>query len=465
MYRVFTVGFNCLCFCLDHNLYLIYPQIQEEMDRCLQGEFGRSEKGQPRLEKNSEVQPDNAGYKDSQKEPDKKTLLKPEVSLPLYLREPLCAHSGDALNGYSHSAPNSPLNRRSTDQMKFNSSSDDEREDFVDDEDASDKNGDEDNDTSGSSNSDVITIRLHPPSPKVKCSNLGKSHISTSSGSAINSTAKNNAQHGSPNNSVSNSCPTVQYFLKTEHVNDLANFNYNKNKTISRTNATTNAASLQSLSPGGSPLPEVVISSEGEITLEETDDTLDDSPKHQRIKLRRPRKLQSNKYKFGKRQQSTRGSDANGLNNAKYKRPSFRNTFRIHRGKGPVKHILSKKTASNEKKASKVLGIIFLVFVVLWTPFFAVNVLNATCASCMKDVTKEMMSLFLWMGYIASLANPIIYTMFNTAFRRTFVKILTCKIQRTCRTKGSDAHYMSYTTMLVSERRNTVTVVLRDESK
>ncbi|CAG5128537.1 unnamed protein product [Candidula unifasciata] len=225
-----------------------------------------------------------------------------------------------------------------------------------------------------------------------------------------------------------------------------------------------NGTSPHNLSPAGCPLPELVISSEGEMTLDETDDTLDDSSGHQQIKLRRPRQLQTPKYKIPKNNPPPK-SELYGQKYVKSKRPSFRNTFRIHKGKATVKHILSKKTATNEKKASKVLGIIFLVFVVLWTPFFAVNILNAMCESCMRNLTKEVMSLFLWMGYVASLANPIIYTMFNTAFRRTFIKILTCKIQRTFWSKSSDTHYMSYTTMLASERRNTMTVVLRDESK
>ncbi|XP_076453480.1 uncharacterized protein LOC143288739 [Babylonia areolata] len=140
----------------------------------------------------------------------------------------------------------------------------------------------------------------------------------------------------------------------------------------------------------------------------------------------------------------------------------FRNTLRASRG--PMfKHLLSKKTASNERKASKVLGIIFLVFVTLWTPFFIVNILSVTCQRCMEGLTKDMMSIFVWMGYVASLANPIIYTMFNTAFRRTFIRILTCRLTRnTRRMKFSDfpTYPSMTTTMMPSERRGTMTVLL-----
>ena len=89
--------------------------------------------------------------------------------------------------------------------------------------------------------------------------------------------------------------------------------------------------------------------------------------------------------------------------------------------------IMSKRTASNEKKASKVLGIIFIVFVVLWTPFFLVNIMLSLCSDCHSLVSPALMTAFTWLGWLSSLGNPIIYTMFNTAFRDTFYRILTCK--------------------------------------
>jgi uncharacterized membrane protein len=129
-----------------------------------------------------------------------------------------------------------------------------------------------------------------------------------------------------------------------------------------------------------------------------------------------------------------------------------------------AKHAMSRKATSNEKKASKVLGIIFGVFVILWTPFFFVNILSGFCGACMAYVTPELMSVFLWMGYVASLANPIIYTMFNTAFRRAFIRILKCHL---C-TKGhirSDIYANSFPTShnITNDRRNTVTVLIKDE--
>ncbi len=94
------------------------------------------------------------------------------------------------------------------------------------------------------------------------------------------------------------------------------------------------------------------------------------------------------------------------------------------------KQSIPKRTASNERKASKVLGIIFAVFVALWTPFFIVNMLSAVCLPCVADVTPPVMVAITWFGYLSSFTNPIIYTMFNTAFRRAFHRILTCGYRR-----------------------------------
>ncbi|KAK6195881.1 hypothetical protein SNE40_001217 [Patella caerulea] len=149
-------------------------------------------------------------------------------------------------------------------------------------------------------------------------------------------------------------------------------------------------------------------------------------------------------------------------NGSKFK-ARFRATIKA-KTRPVIRHLLSKKAATNERKASKVLGIIFIVFVILWSPFFIVNILSVTCRMCMSDVTAKLMSVILWMGYAASLANPIIYTMFNTAFRRTFIKILTCKIQRR-RSKYADTALHSYTTMMQTERRNTMTVLIKDDSR
>lgn len=86
--------------------------------------------------------------------------------------------------------------------------------------------------------------------------------------------------------------------------------------------------------------------------------------------------------------------------------------------------------ATKERKASKVLGIIFAVFLLLWTPFFVVNILSVVCGSCLDALGATVMSSLVWLGYSSSLANPIVYTMFSTSFRTVFYRIVTCRVCR-----------------------------------
>ncbi len=84
--------------------------------------------------------------------------------------------------------------------------------------------------------------------------------------------------------------------------------------------------------------------------------------------------------------------------------------------------------ANNERKAVKVLIIIFVIFVALWTPFFVVNTLSVFCPDSCKPIFS-FMGLFTWLGYISSSVNPIIYTVFNKSFRQTFIALLRCRTE------------------------------------
>jgi len=88
----------------------------------------------------------------------------------------------------------------------------------------------------------------------------------------------------------------------------------------------------------------------------------------------------------------------------------------------------TRRRRPNEKKASNVLSIIVTVFVITWTPFFTMNIVSVICPSCtMSMMMSHAAASFVWFGFMSSLANPIICTMFSTSFRTVFYKILTCK--------------------------------------
>ena len=82
-------------------------------------------------------------------------------------------------------------------------------------------------------------------------------------------------------------------------------------------------------------------------------------------------------------------------------------------------------TVKTERKAVKVLGTMFAIFVLSWGPFFSLNFAMGVCESCNIDVA--LFKVFLWLGYVSSTLNPIIYTIFNKTFKRTFIRILQCK--------------------------------------
>lgn len=79
---------------------------------------------------------------------------------------------------------------------------------------------------------------------------------------------------------------------------------------------------------------------------------------------------------------------------------------------------------NREKRFTFVLAVVIGVFVICWFPFFFTYMLMTLCMSCF--VPPNLFKFFFWFGYCNSALNPIIYTIFNNDFRRSFKKIL-CK--------------------------------------
>uniref|UniRef100_A0A2K6LFZ0 5-hydroxytryptamine receptor 2C n=1 Tax=Rhinopithecus bieti TaxID=61621 RepID=A0A2K6LFZ0_RHIBE len=62
---------------------------------------------------------------------------------------------------------------------------------------------------------------------------------------------------------------------------------------------------------------------------------------------------------------------------------------------------------NNERKASKVLGIVFF-------------------KSCNQKLMEKLLNVFVWIGYVCSGINPLVYTLFNKIYRRAFSNYLRC---------------------------------------
>ncbi|KAL1498088.1 hypothetical protein ABEB36_008943 [Hypothenemus hampei] len=72
-----------------------------------------------------------------------------------------------------------------------------------------------------------------------------------------------------------------------------------------------------------------------------------------------------------------------------------------------------------EKRATLILGLIMGSFIACWLPFFFMYILRLVC-----KIPPIWFSFAFWLGYMNSVLNPVIYTIFNKDFRRAFRRIL-----------------------------------------
>ncbi|XP_077204186.1 5-hydroxytryptamine receptor 2B [Paroedura picta] len=97
----------------------------------------------------------------------------------------------------------------------------------------------------------------------------------------------------------------------------------------------------------------------------------------------------------------------------------------------------SVQTITNEQRASKVLGIVFFLFLVMWCPFFITNITSVLCKSaCSEGFIQRLMEIFVWIGYVSSGVNPLVYTLFNKTFREAFGRYMTCNYRTSLPVRG-----------------------------
>ncbi|XP_048458925.1 5-hydroxytryptamine receptor 1F [Rhincodon typus] len=86
----------------------------------------------------------------------------------------------------------------------------------------------------------------------------------------------------------------------------------------------------------------------------------------------------------------------------------------------------NKISGTRERKAATTLGLILGAFVICWLPFFLKELIVNVCESCY--ISPEMTDFLTWLGYLNSLINPLIYTIFNEDFKKAFQKLVRCKM-------------------------------------
>lgn len=83
----------------------------------------------------------------------------------------------------------------------------------------------------------------------------------------------------------------------------------------------------------------------------------------------------------------------------------------------------------------------------MWCPFFITNVTYVLCqGSCNEPLLAELLNVFVWVGYISSGVNPLVYTLFNKTYRRAFSSYIRCQYN-TGPNAGVSSKSLAITTM------------------
>ncbi|XP_032776059.1 5-hydroxytryptamine receptor 2C isoform X2 [Strigops habroptila] len=133
------------------------------------------------------------------------------------------------------------------------------------------------------------------------------------------------------------------------------------------------------------------------------------------------------------------------------------------------------QSINNERRASKVLGIVFFLFLIMWCPFFITNVMSVLCKeACDRDLLSELLDVFVWVGYVCSGVNPLVYTLFNKTYRRAFSNYIRCLYktskksalrQNQCLNVASTALYGKDLTLTSYRNGNELNSMVLDEAE
>ncbi|XP_026785876.3 trace amine-associated receptor 13c-like [Pangasianodon hypophthalmus] len=97
----------------------------------------------------------------------------------------------------------------------------------------------------------------------------------------------------------------------------------------------------------------------------------------------------------------------------------------VKQGRNDVNLTKFSQRVKHENKAAKTLGIVVGAFICCWMPYFLTSLLDPFINFATPLVLYDV---FVWLGYINSTLNPIIYGLFYPWFRKTLYLIVTLKI-------------------------------------
>ena len=83
---------------------------------------------------------------------------------------------------------------------------------------------------------------------------------------------------------------------------------------------------------------------------------------------------------------------------------------------------MKRRFEQREQRATKRMLLIMASFCVCWMPFLVMYVMRGVCETCHMD--QHLVAAIIWLGYVNSSLNPVLYTLFNDDFKAAFKKMV-----------------------------------------
>ncbi|XP_071495971.1 histamine H2 receptor-like [Diadema antillarum] len=107
----------------------------------------------------------------------------------------------------------------------------------------------------------------------------------------------------------------------------------------------------------------------------------------------------------------------------------------------------NRRRSVDEHRALKIIAIVMGCFIVCWVPYFTMFTFQPLCKWVISDTLYDV---FLWLGYLNSTVNPVVYACMNREFRLAFKRLLSCMQWQPPPDDSLDSRY--YTTQYSTTR-------------